>query len=198
MLHFEREVVDPVLIEAMLQQFHTVHMGLNDKDGYPYVVPVNFGFEMHDEKLYIYIHFTKKGHKVDLMRKDPKVCLEFSMFNDFPDRSYKGHRHDYRSVIAKGRIRIIDINDDYKTFKKGYDLLYTCNHREIVPLESRKVKPPMYIGEIVCDMKDVTAKSEFPIRTLEDVPFVDVYSLPEDNEPFDIKDIIQARKINKK
>ena len=194
MIHFEREVVDPLFIEAMLQQFHHVHMGLNDEDGYPYVVPVNFGFEIKDDKLYVYVHFMKKGHKVDLMKRNSKVCLEFSMFNDFPDRPYKGHRHDYRSVIAKGKIRIVDIKDDYEKNKKGYNLLYTCNHREIVPLESRKVKPAMYIGEIVCDMKDVTAKSEFPIRTVEDVPFIDVYSVPEDHTPFDIKDIIQARR----
>ena len=194
MLHFEREVTERVLIEAMLKQFHHVNLGLHDTDGYPYVVPLNFGFEIVGDTLYLYTHFMKRGHKLDLMRNDPKVCLEFSMFNDFPDRPYKGHRHDYRSVIAKGELHIIDAKEDYDTFKKVYDLLYTCNNREITPLESRKTLPPMYIGMIVCDMANVTAKSEFPLRTVEDVPFIDVYSVPEDHEPFDIRDIIEARK----
>ena len=44
MLHFEREVVEIELIEAMLKQFSHVHIGLHDIDGYPYVVPTNFGF----------------------------------------------------------------------------------------------------------------------------------------------------------
>ena len=52
----------------------------------------------------------------------------------------------------------------------------------------------MYIGVIECDMANVTAKSEFPIRKKEDVPFVDVYSQEIDEEPFDISDIIAARK----
>ena len=52
----------------------------------------------------------------------------------------------------------------------------------------------MYIGEIVCDMKNVTAKSEFPIRTKGDVPFLDVYSLPHDETPFDISDLLSKNK----
>lgn len=194
MIHFEREVIEPEFIEAMLKQFSTAHLAINGDDGFPYVVPLNFGFELKDNQLYIYTHFAKRGYKLELMQKDPRVCVEFSMFNDFPDRQYKGHRHDYRSVIAKGKIKIVDGNEDYETFKRGYDLLYTCNNREIVPLESRKVIPPMYIGVIECKMEDVSAKSEFPIRTVDDVPFVDVYSLPQDNVPFDISDIIAKRK----
>lgn len=197
MLHFEREVTEIELIEAMLNQFHHVNLGLHDTDGYPYVVPVNFGFEIIEDKLYVYTHFMKKGHKLDLMRNNPKVCLEFSMFHDFPDRPYKGHRHDYRSVIAKGEIQIIDAKEDYETFKKGYNLLYTCNNREIKPLESRKTLPAMYIGLIICDMKNVTAKSEFPLRKVEDVPFLNVYEMTEDLEPFDISDIIEKRKKEK-
>lgn len=198
MIRFEREIYDIQIIEAMLRLFDHVNIGFNDEDGIPYVVPVNFGFEIKEDKLYVYIHFTKKGHKLELMKRDPRVCLSFNAFYDFPDCMYKGHRHDYRSVIAKGSIKIIDAKDDYETFKKGYNLLYTCNHREIVPLESRKVIPAMYIGQIICDLKDVTAKSEFPLRTVEDVPFKDVYSLPKDDTPFDISDIIKKNKERNK
>ena len=128
------------------------------------------------------------------MRNDPRVCLEFSMFNDFPDRPYKRHHHDYRSVIAKGHIHIIDGREDFETFQRGYQLLYTCNNRKVEPLENKKTLPAMYIGMIVCDMKHVTAKSEFPLRKPEDVPFINVYEMPEDTEPFDISDIIAKRK----
>ena len=51
MLHFEREVTERVLIEAMLKQFHHVNLGLHDTDGYPYVVPLNFGFEIVGDTL---------------------------------------------------------------------------------------------------------------------------------------------------
>lgn len=52
----------------------------------------------------------------------------------------------------------------------------------------------MYIGVIECDFKDISAKAEFPIRGVEDVPFIDVFSLEKDETPFDISDIIALRK----
>lgn len=194
MLRFEREVLDTHLINEMLKHFNYVCVGINDEDGYPYVVPLNFGYEIKDEKLFIYTHMAKRGKKLELLRKNPKVCATFSMFNDFPDKKYKGHYHDYRSVITKGYMRLIDGNDDYETFNHGYELLYTCNNREIKPLKDRKVIPPIYIGIIECDLNQVTAKSEFPIRTIEDVPFVNVYLKEEDEKPFDINDIIKERR----
>lgn len=75
------------------------------------------------------------------MRKNPRVCLQFSVFHDFGEYVYKGHHHDYRSVITK---------------------------------------------------------AEFPIRTKEDVPFLDVFSLEKDKIPFDISDIIKERKYRHK
>lgn len=197
MLRFDREVTNPLFIKEMLKLFEHVNVGLNGEDGFPYVVPLNFGYEMDDENLYIYTHFSKRGLKLDLMKRDNRVCLSFSAFHDFPDRKWKGHVHDYRSVIAKGTIEIIDGHEDYETFKKGYDLLYTCNHREIKPLEDRATIPPMYIGKITCPLSQVTAKSEFPIRTVEDIPFINVYEMPDDDTPFDISDIIRERKQKK-
>ena len=194
MIHYEREVVDHKLIEAMLKEMTIVNIGINDEDGYPYVVPTNFGFEMENNKLIVYIHCMKAGKKVNLMKKDPRVCLEFSMFNDFPDRPYKGHYHDYRSVIAKGEVVLYTYKDNPEIWEKGYNLMYTCNHRDIKPLKDRPAVPNMYIGVITCDMNNVTAKSEFPIRTVDDVPFINVYDMEEDTIPFDISDIIANRK----
>ncbi len=194
MKRFEREVVDFELIDAMLKEIHILNLGMNDADGFPYVVPLNFGYEFNADELRVYIHCMKLGKKVDLIQKDNKVCCEFSIFNDFPDRKYKGHYHDFRSVIAKGTMTLLNYEDDSVEWEKGYHLLYTCNNRDTVPLDSLPRIPNMYIGVIVCDKKDVTAKAEFPIRTVEDVPFKNVYEMEKDDTPFDIKDIILARK----
>ena len=51
MRRFEREVVDYKLIEAMLQEMNIINVGMNDEDGFPYVVPMSFGFEMTDAHL---------------------------------------------------------------------------------------------------------------------------------------------------
>lgn len=64
-------------------------------------------------------------------------------------------------------------------------------------MSERKVIPLMYIGVVECDLKDVIAKSEFPIRTVEDVPFLNIYEQEDDEVPFDISDIIADRKAKK-
>lgn len=64
-------------------------------------------------------------------------------------------------------------------------------------MSERKVIPLMYIGVVECDLKDFTAKSEFPIRTVEDVPFLNIYEQEDDEVPFDISDIIADRKAKK-
>ena len=56
--------------------------------------------------------------------------------------------------------------------------------------------PPTYIGMIICEMDQVTAKSEFPLRKIEDVPFMNVYDVSLDETLFDISDIIEKRKQN--
>lgn len=197
MRRYEREVTDPALIKAMLDLFDEVTVGINDTDGFPYLVPLNFGYEMSDTELDVVTHCAKEGKKVDLMKRDNRVCLSFSLFNDFPEFRYKGHHHDYRSVTAKGRIELIAYEDNPELWEKFYNLMYTCNHREIKPLAERKVIPPLYMGIIRCDLKDVTAKSEFPLRKVEDVPFMDVKNLPMDTTPFDIRDLIEAHRPKK-
>lgn len=198
MRRFEREVLEVPLIDEMLKMFHIANVGFIDEDGYPYVVPLNFGYEITDSQLLVYLHFAKKGHKVDLMKTNPHVCVEWSLFHDFPDCKYKGHYHDYRSVIAKGKIAIVNYEENPELYKRAYDKLYLCNQREIVPLSSRPKIPNMHIGVITCDLKQVTAKSEFPIRTKEDVKFMDVYQMEPDQTPFDLSDIIEKRKPNHK
>ena len=90
MRRFEREVVDYELIKAMLKEMNIANIGMNDEDGFPYVVPLSFGFEMTDTHLNIYTHFMKVGKKVDLLKKDPRVCVEFSILMIFLIRNIKG------------------------------------------------------------------------------------------------------------
>ena len=46
-------------------------------------------------------------------------------------------------------------------------------------------------------MKDVIVKSEFSIRLLNDGSFLDVYAMPKDNTPFDMRYIIKKRNSKK-
>ena len=67
----------------------------------PYVVPLNFGYDWED-KLVFYFHCAHEGYKLDLLHKNPHVCVNASSFISYAGASVKGHLHDYRSVTARG------------------------------------------------------------------------------------------------
>ena len=71
----ERQVTDIEEIKDILDKCMVVHLGLIDGDE-PYVVPLNYGYTMEDDKLTIYVHGATVGHKLDLIRQNPKVFFE--------------------------------------------------------------------------------------------------------------------------
>ncbi len=67
--------------------------------GYPYSVPVSFAFE--DDK--IYIHGACSGHKIDSVKKDPKVSFSVVEQDDICPEKFTTY---YRSAIVFGKARI--------------------------------------------------------------------------------------------
>lgn len=184
MIKSDREIIGKELIKAVLDMMHTVHLGFAGEE-YPYVVPLNFGYE-YQEDLIIYIHCRRDGgYKLKLLEKNPRVCATFSDFRNYPDLMYKGHRHDYRSVMAFGEASEVT---DKKEFARGLRLLLEHNHRKPGQFKADDV-PKLRILKIVCPADQVFGKSEFPVRTVEDVPFADPYSRPYDEAPYDISDL---------
>ncbi len=189
MIHHEREVIGRELIGAILDMIHTVHLGLMGEE-YPYVIPLNFGYRYEEDSLIIYIHCAKRGYKLKLMERCPKVCATFSDFRNYPDLMYKGHRHDYRSVMAFGTVEEVT---DKKEFALAIRLLLEHNGRKPGQFDPKGI-PNMKVLKIVCPEDQVFGKSEFPIRTVEDVPFLDPYSQPDDKTPYDISDLLARPK----
>ena len=67
----EREITDPKIIEEIIHQATICRIALYDAD-YPYIVPLNYGYESGA----LYFHSAKEGKKIDLIRKNSRVCFE--------------------------------------------------------------------------------------------------------------------------
>lgn len=160
---------------------------------YPYAVPMNFGYDVKDGKLFIYLHTVKDvGHKLALLKKNPKVCVSFSKFFNFYHHPYKKiNIHDYRSVMDFGTVSLMERG----TTEYGNALVKLLEQAGRKPHEMFPTRLPLvdfYV--ITCDMDDVYGKAEAPIRTVEDVPFVDVYADDgTDQEPYDTTDIVSKK-----
>ncbi len=96
----DREITCLEEITDVLDACQTIRLGLHD-DKYPYIVPLSFGWEEADGRIYIYFHCAKEGKKVDLIAKDNAVCVECDILNRYV-RTERGVTADYLSVICFG------------------------------------------------------------------------------------------------
>lgn len=83
-------------------------MAMCGEDGTPYVVPVNFGYEPG----IFYVHCASKGRKLDILRKNPKVCLNIVLTRGL---GFKGdgslacqYSMDFDSVLLNGTAEILE------------------------------------------------------------------------------------------
>ena len=98
-----RQIHDPKIIEDIIRRSPVCRLGLVDGDR-PYVVPLCFGFENRT----LYFHCADEGYKLDLIRNNNKVCIEF----DIDQQLISGEKAcnwsmNYKSVIAFGRAFIV-------------------------------------------------------------------------------------------
>ena len=183
-----RQVTDRAIICAMLDQMDTIHVGMHDEPA-PYVVPLNFGYAFEDD-LVFYFHCAKAGFKLELLQRDPHVCVTAAQFVSYAGGSVKGHMHDYRSVIARGVAQEIDPLKEPQAFRDALGCLLAHNHRDPADADS-PVARHIRMWRIVCRAEDVTAKAEIVPHTPQEVPFAPAVG---DGVPMDESHILDAQK----
>jgi uncharacterized protein len=74
-----------------------------DLEGNPYVLPFNFGYS--DDRLFI--HSGPEGKKIDIWKKNPKVCVSFSSdykMNVRHENVACSYSMKYKSVLMHGSV----------------------------------------------------------------------------------------------
>ena len=104
----EREVKDPEKILEILDTSKVLHLGLVD-EGMPYVVPMNYGYEMNDGELTLYLHSALKGYKLDVIRKNPTCCFEMECgIRPFEGKLPCTYGITYSSLMGRGEVEIVE------------------------------------------------------------------------------------------
>lgn len=108
----EREVTDINEIIRILDKSKVLHLGLVDGDE-PYVVPMNYGYELIDGKLVFYLHGARQGRKLDILRANPKVFAELECdIVPFEGEVACKYGITYASVMAKGKAEIVEDTEE--------------------------------------------------------------------------------------
>ena len=106
----DRQIEDHSIIEDILNKAKVLRLALCDNN-IPYLVPLNFGYRDN----HIYIHSSKKGMKIDILKKNNNVAFEVDLGHELieSDRAC-GFSMKYESVIGFGRAFFIDSIEEKK------------------------------------------------------------------------------------
>jgi uncharacterized protein len=100
----EREIKDLEAIEGIIRKALVCRLGLAANNR-PYVVPLCFGYR--DRTLYV--HSAPEGRKVEMVRENPHVCVEFDVDQEvLPGREACSWGMRYRSAIAFGTASVVE------------------------------------------------------------------------------------------
>ncbi|GAK51120.1 pyridoxamine 5'-phosphate oxidase-related FMN-binding [Candidatus Moduliflexus flocculans] len=102
----EKAVTDIQQIEQMIRRATICRLGLSD-NGKPYIVPLCFGYENR----IVYFHAAQAGRKLDILRNNPQVCVEFEADCELVRKEHTAccdWGMKYRSVIGFGLAEIVE------------------------------------------------------------------------------------------
>jgi len=109
----DREVKKFEDITAIIKKCDVCRIALNN-NGYPYILPLNFGMLIKDGTIELYFHGALEGTKYDLIEQDNRACFEMDCEHKLvTDVEHGSCTMEYESVIGQGHIEILSDNEKY-------------------------------------------------------------------------------------
>lgn len=108
----DREITDKELIEHFIATEQILRVAFND-NGDIYIVPINYGYILTNDKYSFYFHGAKAGRKFELSKLEPVVGFEI-------DGKYKLLENEkacdfsaaFQSVIGTGTLHIVEEKEE--------------------------------------------------------------------------------------
>lgn len=108
----DREVTDWNEMLAVIEACDCCRLGLADGD-FPYIVPLNFGFEASGKSLSLYFHGALEGRKISLIAANKKASFEMDRKHELVSAETAcKYSFKYESVMGKGEIRLIETREE--------------------------------------------------------------------------------------
>ncbi len=103
-------------MEDILSKAKFIRLALSDAKT-PYIVPMSFGYKENA----IYLHSSQKGRKIEILKKNPRVCFEAAVETELITADDPcNYNVRYRSVIGNGQAKFME---DYNEKVEGLSIL---------------------------------------------------------------------------
>ena len=109
----DREVTDMNEMIGIIEKCDVCRLALQDEE-YPYIVPLNFGFEVSGNQVVLYFHGALEGKKYELIKKNNKASFEMDCSHELSTSLEKRMcTMLYESVIGNGTIEFVPEEEKY-------------------------------------------------------------------------------------
>ncbi|MBQ2096303.1 MAG: pyridoxamine 5'-phosphate oxidase family protein [Firmicutes bacterium] len=103
----DRKIKERQDLLDVIRRCDVCRLALND-DGYPYIVPLNFGVVTKGDEIELVFHSALEGHKLDLVRADNRASFEMDCSHQLQYFEEKGYcTYSYESVTGRGHIEFV-------------------------------------------------------------------------------------------
>lgn len=157
----DREVKEFEEIVAIMETCDVCRVALNN-DGYPYILPFNFGMHRNEDKIELYFHGAVEGQKYDLIEKDNRAGFEMDCGHRLVTEMERGScTMEYESVVGQGHIEMVPDDEKYHALC----ILMKHYHQEDFPF-NQSAMPHTRVFKLV--VEKVTGKARRKKREEED------------------------------
>lgn len=140
------------LIEEAISRCKECYVGIIDTEGYPYVLPMNFGYK--DDV--IYLHSGPEGKSIRSLEQNPNVCITFCTETKLTHQNEEvacSYRIQGTSVICKGKVVFIeDYNEKIEALNilmKNYtEATFTYSEPSVINVKVWKVEIQEMTGKL--------------------------------------------------
>lgn len=95
-------------IRDIITRCDVCRLGLKDEDGYPYILPLNFGYKFEADAITLFFHSAGEGKKLELLARDNCVSFEMDCNHRLhSDTTTRRCTMYYQSVMGRGHITFI-------------------------------------------------------------------------------------------
>lgn len=149
----DREITEFKEIIAIIEKCEVCRIALNN-NGYPYILPLNFGLKVDDNRVELYFHGASEGTKYDLIAADNRASFEMDCEHRLIADPVSGYcTMEYKSVIGQGHIKMLSDDEKYAALC----ILMKHYHQEEFAF-STAAMPRTKVFKLVVD--SMTAKSK--------------------------------------
>lgn len=110
-LNYNTMVTIPIeereFIEGTIRSCKECFVGMIDTEGFPYVIPMNFGYKND----VVYLHSGPEGNAIRSLTQNPNVCITFCTDSEITHQNEEvacSYRVRGSSVICKGKVDFVE------------------------------------------------------------------------------------------